>query len=144
MGTPGEPPDQPVGQPGRNLSEEQLVLPLLTPSANQVVPLVQLRDQCLDIPRVVLQVAVERDDHLAPSVVEAGHHGGGLTHVCSQPQAAHPWIGGYRAHLVPGPVPAAVVYQNDLERALVGLQCLKDPLHERAHVLRLVVERSDH
>ena len=52
-----------------------------------------------------------------------------------------PWTRGSacrRADLIPGAIPAAIVDQNDLERVRIGLQRLQNPLHQWAHVLRLV------
>src|SRR6185312_914242 len=139
-----EPADEPIGYPRRHLSEQQLVLPLPPPTAYEVVTLIQLGNQGGNVPRVVLEVSIQRDNNPSPGMVKAGHHGCGLSHVAAQPKSPHPGICRRRLNLDPGIVSAAVIYQDHLEYAGIRLQRLEDPVHQRAHVLRLVEERSNH
>jgi hypothetical protein len=55
-----------------------------------------------------------------------------------------PVVCGYRKYLIPSAVPAPIVDEDNLERARVRLQGLKNPVHQGPNVLILVIERGDH
>src|SRR5215211_1762580 len=50
-------PDQAVSHPGGHFPEQELVLPLLAPTAHQVIALVQFVHQRGNVPRVILKIA---------------------------------------------------------------------------------------
>ena len=60
------------------------VAPLRLPARDEVEALVQLCEQARDLARVVLEVAVDRDDDLALGVREPGGEGGRLAEVAAQ------------------------------------------------------------
>ena len=67
--------DQPVAREARQLADEQLVLALGPQAEHGVVPLGELLEQHGDVRRVVLHVAVHRDDHVAGGPVDARAEG---------------------------------------------------------------------
>jgi hypothetical protein len=138
----GEPPDQLVGNPGGDLAEEEFVLALAAPAADQVISLLELGDQRRDVSGVVLQIAVERDDDLATGMIEPGHHRRCLSNIAPEMQSMDTWVGCSGPNLAPGIVAAAVVNQYDLEGVRVRLQSLENPVNQGPNVLGLVIKWS--
>jgi len=64
------------------------VLPIYAPAIDEIVPLLQLRDQTRDVGGIVLQISVKGDDDLSPCVRNAGGEGSSLAEVAAQ--ADHP------------------------------------------------------
>ena len=64
------------------------VAALRLPARDEVEALVELREQARDLGRVVLQVAVDRDDDVALRLLEAGLQRGRLAEVAPQPDDA--------------------------------------------------------
>src|SRR4029077_11450697 len=93
----GDPADEAVGHPRRDLPEQQLVLAVLAPAADDVVALVHLGEEPGEVVGVVLLVAVHEDDDLAAGVAETGADRGGLAEVAAELDDPDP-----RVALVPG------------------------------------------
>ena len=95
-------------------------------------------------PRVVLQVAVHRDQDLAPGVLDAGRHGRRLAVVAPELHDA-------KSRVVPGDVDgklkgavtAAVIDEHHLERDAQWLDRLDDGRVHAPDVVLLVVEGND-
>ena len=65
--------------------------------------------------RVVLQVAVHGDQHLAAGVIDAGHHGRGLTGIAAELDEPQVRVGARQLQAaLEGLVLAAVVDEHDL------------------------------
>ena len=79
-----------VGDEARKLAAHGLVLAVLAPAGDDVVPLVELLQHRGDVGRVVLQVGVERDDDAGARVVDAGGECRGLPVVATKAHEAHP------------------------------------------------------
>ncbi len=136
-------PDQPV-RDARRQSPRETVLPLLAPAGDDVVALVDLLEQGGDVGRVVLQVAVHRDDDRAARVVEAGGHRGRLSVVPAELDEPEPRVvGRERAQARVGVVTASVVDDHDLPRPAERVQRLAERGVERFDVPLLVVHRDD-
>ena len=117
----------------------QGIVPLAFPAADDVVAFVELGEQRGDFGRVVLQVAVDRDDALAFGGVEAGAERGRLAEIAAEADAENPRIvGGQLADRLPGAVVRAVVDDDDLQLVTVPL----GGLVELAHQLRQVCASS--
>lgn len=85
------------------------------PARDHVVALVELGQQAGDVGRIVLQVGVQRHDHVVARGVDAGGHRRGLAEVAAEADQAEMRIG--RAgglEVVPGAVARAVVHEDDL------------------------------
>ena len=67
------------------------------PARDEVEALVELREQARDLGRVVLQVAVDRDDDVAARLRESGRERGGLAEVPAQPDDPHVAVAGVQA-----------------------------------------------
>ena len=81
--------DDRVGDHRRQPPVDERVLPILAPAAHDVeVPLLQHLDHRGNVGRIVLVVAVQRDDVAAAGVLEARRKGGGLPEVAAE--ANHP------------------------------------------------------
>ena len=52
------------------MAREPRIFPVFSPTVNEVVPFVDLGHKQRNISRVVLQVAIDRHDHLAASVFQ--------------------------------------------------------------------------
>ena len=81
---PGHAVEEPRGDPPR-----ERVAPLRLPAGHEVEALVELRQQAGDLGRVVLEVAVDRDDDVAGRLREAGVERGRLAEVAAQAHDAH-------------------------------------------------------
>ena len=65
------------------------VPPTRLPARDEVEALVELGEQARDLGGIVLEVAVDRDDHVALRLREAGGERGRLAEVSSQPDDDH-------------------------------------------------------
>ena len=75
---------QPVGDHGGHTAREVGVVTVLAPTADHVVALGHLVQQERDADRVVLQVGVHGDDHIAARVVETGGEGRSLSEIAPE------------------------------------------------------------
>ncbi len=80
----GDPRDQSVGELRGKATIEPRVLAVLPPAVYQVVTLVDLAEHHLDVARIVLQVAIHRDDHVTGGKLNASLHRGRLTEVAAK------------------------------------------------------------
>jgi hypothetical protein len=81
-------PRHPVEDLRRDTPGERVAAPCL-PAADQVEPLVQLREQARNLGRVVLEVGVDGDDDVAVGVCEAGRERRRLAEVLAQADDAN-------------------------------------------------------
>ncbi len=96
------------------------IVPGLLPAADHVVALLELGQKSRNLGRVVLEVAVEREDHVAPGGLERRREGGRLAEIAAKPDRAHPRIApGQRGQDGPRAVAAAIVDENELDRPRV-------------------------
>ena len=140
----GDPADEPVGELRRQPLGEIPVLALLPPAADDVVSFADLGHEERGVGRVVLEVGVEGDDDLAVRVVESGRQGGRLPEVLPEADDLDPRILGL--HLLEGgkgPVGAAVVDQDDLERLAQLLPGRDELAAELGKAALLVIDRED-
>ena len=77
-GNAGDLPDDPVGHDRWNSPGYQLVLPFVSPAADDVVPFPDLLDKFRDVTRIVLQVSIHGYEDIPPGLVDARRHGGRL------------------------------------------------------------------
>jgi len=75
---------QPVCDARWETAQPEVVNALLAPAANDVVALSNLLEEGRDIGRVMLQIAVHRNDVLAARMVKAGRQPSGLPEVAAQ------------------------------------------------------------
>src|SRR6266403_5480558 len=73
--------NQPVGENTRNVPLNDIVLPIFPPTRNHIETLINEVQHSRDIGGIVLSIAIQRDDHVALSEIEARHHRSGLTGV---------------------------------------------------------------
>ena len=105
---------QPVGQLRRQPARPEVVDALLSPPADDVVPVVQLCEQRRNFLGRVLQVAVHRDDDVAGGRVESSREGGGLAVIPRQVDHPHARIAlGHDGERRRRPVGASVVDVDD-------------------------------
>src|SRR2546421_441364 len=62
--------DEAVGDPRRQLAAEFPVHPVLAPAAHHVATGFQVREELLDVRRIVLQISVHGNDDVAPGVLD--------------------------------------------------------------------------
>ncbi len=116
----------------------------MAPADDDVVALVDLREERADVGRIVLQVAVHRHEHLAARLLDAGRHGRRLAVVAAELHDAHARVaardlGGELERAVP----AAVVHEDHLERNAERLERAHDGGVHARHVVLFVVEGDD-
>src|SRR5215467_9237556 len=80
----GDARNQAVRQPTRQVARQRRILACPAPTRDHVVAFVQLGQQPWDIHRIVLQVAVHRNDDVATREIDARHHRGGLPVIAAQ------------------------------------------------------------
>ena len=88
----------------------------MAPATHQVVALFDFGEQQGDVRRIVLQIAIEGDDHLAATGIESSGHGGCLAVVAAE-QHRHEF-GNFFAQLGQHGgrgVFGTVIHQDDLE-----------------------------
>src|SRR5262245_56316956 len=84
--------DQPIGDPRGKLARQQRVLPLFPPAMNEVVAFVELANQRWNVERVVLQIAIKRNDHFARRMLDSRLHGRGLAIVAAKADNLDPLV----------------------------------------------------
>ena len=135
--------DEPVGDPRREAAHE-VVLPVLAPAVDHVVPLVQFGQQPGDVGRVVLAVGVEGDDDPAAGMVEAGGEGCRLAVVAAEADGDDVVIfGGQLLQAGEATVLAAVVDEQGFIIEARTAQRGANLLGQRAQVVFLVVDGDD-
>src|SRR5665648_272251 len=143
QGDPRGAPHRPVEEArGDGLVER--VLAALLPARDQVIPLVQARDETGDLGGVVLAIAVERDHVVAAHGLEAVRQRRRLAEVTPQLDDAHVVTGGGEplhrgARAVGGPV----VDEDDLKGQAGGPKRRVDLRDERLDAVGLVEDRDD-
>jgi hypothetical protein len=143
-GDAGDFPDQVIGEPGGDFSGEKLVLSFFSPAADDVSALVDFFDQSRDVGGIVLKIAVHGDDQVAPGMVEAGGHGGGLSEIFPQLNDFKGWAGlGQPAGDVKCVVGAAVVDEDHFKIDVEPLHDGQGLIDERGEIFGFVVERDD-
>ena len=75
---------QPVRATRRNAPHHEIVDALFSPAADNVVALFQLFEEIWNLARVMLQIAIHREDEVSLRVVEAGGEGRGLSEIAAQ------------------------------------------------------------
>ena len=138
----GHAADEPVRDPRRQLAGEA-VLPVLPPAADDVVALVELLEQPPDVGRVVLEVAVHRDDDSPrawskPAAIAAVWPKFRRSWTSEPPVAR-----GERGELRVGAVAAAVVDDDDLVRAPELVERVDELASSGSTFVLLVVDRDD-
>ena len=110
----GELCHQPVGHLRGQTARPEIVDPLLSPSAHDVVAIVQFREQLGNLLGRMLQVAVHRDDHVARGGVEAGGERGSLAIIPGETDDSHSQIPlGHRRQTLRRAIGAAIVDIDD-------------------------------
>src|SRR6185312_11487720 len=107
---------------------DHLVLALMAPALHDVVTLSHLREQLLDIGRIVLQIPVERHDNFATRLLDTGRHRGGLAVVTPKLHYEDARVTASQAGSdLECPVTAAIVHEHhlvsDVQRVDSGCQC---------------------
>ena len=121
-------------------------LPLLLGRAvDDVVAFRQLLEELRDLFRRVLQIVVERDDHVMARATDPGEQRVVLAVIAHQVDAAHPRVlSGQPADDVPAPVAAAVVDEDDLGARGLRAQHRLQPSHQGFERAFAVVDRNHH
>ncbi len=135
--------DEPVGH-ARREAAHQVVLPVLSPAVDHVVPLVQLGQQGGDVGRVVLAVGVEGDDDATAGVVEAGGESGRLAVVAPEANGDDARVGrGQCLQAGEAAVAAAVVDEQDFVVEPRVVERGANLGRQRGQVVFLVIDGDD-
>jgi len=73
--------NQPIGENAWDIPLDDVILPIFSPAGNHVETLINEVQHSRNIGGIVLSVAIQRDNHVALSEIESGHHRSGLTGV---------------------------------------------------------------
>ena len=117
------------------------ILALAAPAGHQVEPLVELLEHVWDLGRVVLAVGIHEHDHLALDAMQSHAERGGLPGVATESYVPDTSLCG---HLLPRPVGAAVVHDDDLVAAPHLVENLGSSWQYFREVLALVVRWHQH
>src|SRR6202034_3398439 len=135
---------QSIGDTAWELAAEQIVGALHAPAADDVVAFLHLFDEARNFRRIVLQIAVHRNDDLALRVIEAGFQRGGLAEITAEAHGENPGIvAGDLRKLAEGAVFAAVVDENDLKRLANRVHHIDDFDVKLRNAFELIIERDD-
>ena len=136
--------DQPVGDYRGQPAAERVVPPRHPPAGDDIVALGELGEEPRDVGRIVLAVAVHRDDDVTGAVPDRRHQGCGLAIVARQMQHPDPRIAlGDTVECFRRAVLRAVIGKNDLGRLRQPIERVgQRPMQfgERPH---FVVDRND-
>ena len=84
--------DEPIGHGGRDAAQKEIVLPLFSPTAHDVIPGLNLVYQQAEILGIVLEVCIQSDDDIAIGVVKSRGKSGCLTEIPPQPDNLDLWV----------------------------------------------------
>src|SRR5215471_13867337 len=84
--------NQPIGYFRRKPAQPKTFLAVHPPTANDIIPFLQLRQQQSNISRVVLKIAVKSYDRVPSGVVKPCHHSGCLPKIPSKAQNTYPFV----------------------------------------------------
>src|SRR5262245_28397372 len=125
-------------------SSEPSILPLKTPTADDVISLAQFRNEGWDLGRIMLKIAIHRDDDVSSSRIETGLKTGGLAEVLTKPHNRNARIViAYFRQDFEGVVAAAIVDKNDFIVAAQLRHCCNNPGVERTDVTFFVIKRNN-
>ena len=113
----GDARDDAIGDLRWQSARKIRVLPFHPPAADHIVALVDLVQQQGNVGRVVLQVGVQRHDHVAARQIKASSEGCRLAKIAAKADDFQVRVAFVpRAQLLPARVPAAVVDDDDFIR----------------------------
>ncbi len=134
--------DDPVGDAAGNFAQQDVVLAVGADAGHQIpVALFGQIEHHRNVERIVLQIAVERDDEFASGLVDASHQRQALTVVFPQLDDFQSFII-YRLEHVERAIGRAVIHIDQLVVEII--QRLGNACHEGTHVVGLVVHGHDH
>ena len=135
--------DHPVGNAGQK-SPQQGVPARVAPAADDIVAFLEFGQYSGNVLRVILQISVQRDQGLAPSVLKAGSHGCCLTEVSNEFENADPVIGTLQfPHHLETSIRAAVVNDENLVGFFQGPEHAGQVLIKGPEALLLVEDRNE-
>src|SRR4051812_2268243 len=88
QGYAGSPGDTAVGDSRWQRAAQERVLPILAPAAHNIIPLVELLQQPWNIGRVVLEIGIDRNHHVAARAREPRRERRRLTEIAPEPHHA--------------------------------------------------------
>jgi hypothetical protein len=136
--------DEAVRDLRRQAPREPWVAARRPPPVHDVHVVGERAQDARDVGRVVLAVAVDRDEDLAARVLDAGGERRRLAVVARQPDDPEARLLGREGRQQRrAPVGAAVVDDDDLRRPVEAVEDLPQLLDEGDDVLLLVVDRDD-
>jgi molybdopterin molybdotransferase len=128
----------------RERAPEPRVPTLRLPARDEVEAFVELGEKARDLAGIILEVGVDRDDHVATGVREPGRERGGLAEIPAQPDHANVLVLGMEAsECREASVGRAVVDEDHLPRAAEGLEGRFQLVVQRRERQLLVVDRHD-
>ena len=138
--TPGHGVEDPRGDaPGQRIAALRL------PAGDEVESLLELCEQPRDLRRIVLKIAVDRDDDVALRLRETGLERGRLAEVAPEPNDANVVVCSMQARQRgERAVGRAVVDEDDLPRLVELLERRGKLVVEERDAALLVVYRDDH
>ena len=114
---------QPVGDTRGKLAGDGVVDAVLAPTAGDVVAFFDLLEEGWDVFRVMLEVAIERDDNLTLSFVESGGQRGGLSEVAAETDDFQTVIGlDEVGEQIEAAISGSIIDEDDLVRLLHRLE----------------------
>src|SRR5579859_736823 len=135
---------QPICAARRKAAHHKVVDALLAPSAHDVIALCDLFQEKRNVIRIVLEIAVHRDQVVAGSVIESSGEGRGLTEVSAELDHRHATIDGRDlAEQMEGKIGASIVNKDQLKALGIGFHHPFQAVIENGYVLLFVME-GDH
>ena len=125
QGHAANPRDHSVRNHRGNLARKQFVLPVFSPTGNDVEPFIKFVQQTRDVGRIILHIGVHRNQHLAARRMDARSHRRRLTVVSSQSDHAYARVfrGKFAQH-IQASIARTIVNVDDFGRASEFLQRL--------------------
>ena len=143
-GLGGQPVADPVGDSRRHAPHEAVALGPVHAPAGRGVPVIEVREQRRDVPRIVLEVRVHHDDAAAARRLEPGIGRRRLAAVRLEPHQAHALVALVeRADDLGATVAAAVVHEHHFERHAELIEHRAQLGPERGETFFLVVDGDD-
>ena len=140
---PREPSRDAVEDPREQPSRPRIAAPRL-PAGDQVEALVEFREQTRDLCRIVLEVAVDRDDDIALGLRKPGSERRRLAEVAAQPDDPHVVRAGMQLHQGrERPVGGPVVDEDRLPVRADALKRAAQLVEQQGDAPLLVVDGDD-
>ena len=128
----------------RQAPRQERIFAVFPPATNDVETRIESLDKKRDVPRLVLQIGIEGDNHRRARLVEAGSERRGLPEILAEANHAHAWVSMMeRFQQSEARIGTAVVNEDDFVALAVRLENLGNLLMQIGEIPLFIEDGDD-